>query len=77
MIRQISYQKIQINCFISHKTFIAMKVLLFCFLSVFSFPLQAKQDKSVLSELALTTDNSVAVTLLEEKTDNKIILNVQ
>lgn len=54
-----------------------MKVLLFCFLSVFSFPLQAKQDKSVLSELALTTDNSVAVTLLEEKTDNKIILNVQ
>lgn len=77
MIRQISYERKQTDCFTSHKTFIAMKVLLFCFLPVFSLQLQAKQDDSHLSDLGLTTSNSVTVKLLEEKKDNEIILNVQ
>lgn len=77
MIRQISYERKQTDCFNSHKTFIAMKVLIFCFLSFFSLQLQAKQDDSHLLDLGLTTSNSGTVKLLEEKKDNEIILIVQ
>lgn len=77
MIRQISYERKQTNCFTSHKTFIAMKVLLFCFLSVFSLQLQAKQEYSRLSEFGLLKDNFVAENLLGEKTGGENNFNTQ
>lgn len=77
MIRQISYERKQTNCFTSHKTFIAMKVLLFCFLSVFSLQLQAKQEYSRLSEFGLLKDNFFAENLLGEKTGGENNFNTQ
>lgn len=54
-----------------------MKVLLFCFLSVFSLQLQAKQEYSRLSEFGLLKDNFVAENLLGEKTGGENNFNTQ